>query len=366
MAGAALTEAGVSEDSLGAKLAARIRVAGPLSLADYMQAALWDPAQGYYAIRDPLGARGDFITAPEISQIFGELIGLWFADSWRQIGAPDPVILCELGPGRGTLMTDFLRAAAIVPEFRQALRLHLIEASPGLRAQQEKALAAASPIWHRDIDELPPGPLLLVANEFLDALPIHQYQRGADFWHERRIGLDARGGLAFVLDPQAAGEHGAWPVGSIVEARPAAQDLAARLGRRLAASHGVALFIDYGYYPSAPGDSFQALSRHRFADPLNAPGSADLTAHVDFMRFSAGAEIAGTQRHGPVDQSAFLKALGAEARAANLAAGKNPAERETIGSGLHRLIDPTQMGSLFKVLALSHHAPTLRLAGFPN
>jgi NADH dehydrogenase [ubiquinone] 1 alpha subcomplex assembly factor 7 len=366
VAGAALTEAGVSEDALGAKLAVRIRAAGPLSLAEYMQAALWDPAQGYYATRDPLGARGDFITAPEISQIFGELIGLWFADCWRQIGAPDPVILCELGPGRGTLMADFLRAAAIVPEFRRALRLHLIEASPGLRAQQEKTLASASPAWHRDIDELPAGPLLLVANEFLDALPIHQYQRGADSWHERRIGLDARGGLAFVLDPQAAGEHGAWPVGSIVEARPAAQDLAARLGRRLAASHGVALFIDYGYYPSAPGDSFQALSRHRFADPLNAPGSADLTAHVDFMRFGAGAESAGAQRHGPVDQGAFLKALGAQARASKLAAGKSPAGRETIGSGLHRLVDPTQMGSLFKVLALSHHASALRLAGFLN
>lgn len=356
----------MSAGALADILAARIRADGPLSLADYMQAALWDPAHGYYATRDPLGARGDFVTAPEISQIFGELIGLWFAEAWRQIGAPAPVILCELGPGRGTLMADFLRAATLVPEFRHALRLHLIEVSPSLRAQQQTTLAAASPTWHRGIDELPPGPLLLVANEFLDALPIHQYQRSADGWHERRIGLDGQGKLAFALDPQAAGEHGPWPIGSIVEERPVARDLAARLGTRLAAQPGVALFIDYGFYPSAPGDSFQALSNHRFADPLTAPGTADLTAHVDFMDFRAGFDRARIRAHGPVEQGAFLKSLGAEARAVRLAAGKSPAEQETVRAGLGRLTDPAQMGGLFKVLALSHHAPNLRFAGFPD
>ncbi len=337
------------------RLARRIRAEGPLSLADYMEAALWDKQQGYYATRAPIGAEGDFITSPEVSQVFGELIGLWCADLWQRMGKPDPVLVCELGPGNGTLMADFLRAARIVPAFRRAISLHLVERSPALRAIQEKRLAGEGAAWHEPVDQLPPGPLLLVANEFLDALPIRQFERLKDGWFERRIGLNQAGALAYVLDPaRAAQDLPDWPEGSIAEICPEAREIARALGGRLKDEGGAALLIDYGYFPSAPGDSFQAVSRHRHFDPLTDPGGADLTAHVDFAALAVVATQAGARAWGPVTQGDFLKALGLAERARKLSAGKPANEAQAIEAACRRLIEPAQMGSLFKALALTH------------
>jgi NADH dehydrogenase [ubiquinone] 1 alpha subcomplex assembly factor 7 len=354
----------VSEDgSLRDRLARRIRAEGPIGLADYMEASLWDKREGYYATREEtIGGRGDFITAPEISQVFGELIGLWCADLWQKMGKPNPVLVCELGPGKGTLIADFLRAARVMPEFRRAIRLHLIERSPVLRAAQQKKLAEASPVFHESLDQVPPGPLLLVANEFLDALPIRQFERKPDGWFERRIGLDQAGGFVFVSDPAPAAQKlpdwppSNWPVGSIAEICPDAVALARALGTRLNDEGGAALLIDYGYFPSAPGDSFQAVARHRSIDPLKDPGQADLTAHVDFAALAEAASQAGARAWGPVTQGALLSALGLAERAKRLCAGKTTGEIEAITEACRRLIAPAQMGSLFKALALSHPA----------
>jgi NADH dehydrogenase [ubiquinone] 1 alpha subcomplex assembly factor 7 len=355
MAGAGRTAARVSGDgNLRDLLARRIRAAGPISLAEYMEAALWDQQHGYYATRAPIGATGDFITAPEVSQIFGELIGLWCAELWRKMGAPEEVLVCELGPGNGTLMKDFLRAARVAPEFRRALRLHLVERSPALRAAQQKNLQEAAPVWHERLDQLPPGPLLLVANEFLDALPIRQFERRKDGWHERRIGIDAKGELAFVSDPAPVeAPLPDWPEGSVAELCPDALALAGTLAARLKHQGGAALLIDYGYFPGAPGDSFQAVSRHRRFDPLKDPGGADLTAHVDFAAFARAAKTAGARVWGPMAQGDFLTALGLDERAKRLNAGKTAAESQAIAAACRRLIEPAQMGSLFKALALT-------------
>jgi NADH dehydrogenase [ubiquinone] 1 alpha subcomplex assembly factor 7 len=342
-----------------AHLARRIRAAGPMSIAAYMEEALFHPRWGYYATRDPLGARGDFTTAPEISQVFGELIGLWCAELWQRIGAPDPVLLVELGPGRGTLMRDALRAARLVPPFARAARLHLVERSPVLRAAQGHALADAAPRWYDDLGALPPGPMLLVANEFLDALPIRQYVRTSEGWRERVVALAGGGdALAFALGPAAAADAAlpdAAP-GAVREVRPAARILAHALGTRLGVEGGAALFIDYGYWPSGCGDTLQAVRCHRGHDALDAPGAADLTAHVDFADFAHAAESAGARAWGPVGQGAFLARLGIEARAVRLAAGANADQALLIRSGCRRLVDPMQMGRLFKALALTHPA----------
>ncbi len=354
-------------------IARRIRATGPLTVAEFMAEALQHPRLGYYVTRDPLGAKGDFVTAPEISQIFGELIGLWCTDTWARIGRPDPALLAELGPGRGTLMADALRALAVAAEFRTALRLHLVETSPALRSLQAQALAAAAPAWHDRLDTLPPGPLLLVANEFLDALPIRQFERRATGWHERRIGLAADGaGFAFVSDPAPSATAAlvphslaAAPPGSIAEVCPAALALAAAIGERLKHSGGAALFIDYGHSASACGDTLQAVRGHAYHPALRDPGSADLTSHVDFAAFAAAARAAGARVHGPVTQRDFLRALGIEARAARLRERATPAQAATIESSVHRLIDGAEMGTLFKVIALTGaDAPTP--AGFPE
>ncbi|HEV2162848.1 MAG TPA: SAM-dependent methyltransferase [Stellaceae bacterium] len=331
-----------------------IRAGGPLTVERYMEIALWHPQWGYYATHSPVGARGDFITAPEISQVFGELIGLWLTDLWQRSGAPDPVIVCELGPGKGTLMADLLRAAATVQAFRRAIHVHLVETSMTLRAVQADALHAATPTWHESLMTVPAGPLLLVANEFLDALPIRQFERQADGWHERCVGLAARSDLAFVDGPKLSAEGLAvWPAGSVAEHRPAARILARDLGQRLAQHGGAALFIDYGYFPPAPGDTLQAVVRHQRHAPLRDPGTADLTAHVDFADFAAAATASGAHTWGPVSQARFLKALGIDARGCRLAAGKGAQQQAQIESGCRRLLDETQMGTLFKVLALT-------------
>ena len=347
-------------DALGRRIARRIRGEGPLSIAAYMAIALHDPDDGYYARRDPIGAQGDFITAPEISQVFGELIGLWCALMWRQLGKPDPVILAELGPGRGVLIEDLLRTAATVPQFNRALRLHLVEASAVLRTEQEKRLGQFRPVWVPRFEDLPDGPTLLVANEFLDALPIRQFVRGAAHWSERMVALDDEDRLVFVDGPESplatllvpAGLRNSAPQGAVVEICPAALALGAALGTRLGHQPGAALFVDYGYFPSVPGPTLQALQWHNPVPVLTAPGTADLSAHVDFAAFADAARAGGANTYGPVPQGRFLTALGVEVRLAALRDRATPTQRQALESGVERLLDPGQMGTLFKAMAL--------------
>jgi NADH dehydrogenase [ubiquinone] 1 alpha subcomplex assembly factor 7 len=350
----------VTAPSLAATIAGRIRRAGPLSVAEFIAIALHDPAQGYYARRDPLGATGDFVTAPEISQVFGELIGLWCADLWQRSFGPDPVVVAELGPGRGTLMADFLRAAATVPAFRGALRLHLVEASPLLRTLQQQRLCDAAPHFVANVDALPDGPLVLVANEFLDALPIRQLVRGRAHWAERVVALDGADRFVFAAGPENPAltvlvptALRTAPPGTLVEICPAAAALAASLGERLARLPGAALLIDYGYCPSRPGATLAAIRRHRPVDVLDDPGDADLSAHVDFAAIAAAAGAAGAWVYGPRPQRRFLTALGVEARLARLSAQASPAQRAALASGVERLLDPGGMGNLFQVMALT-------------
>ena len=305
-------------------------------------------AAAYYAGRDPFGARGDFTTAPEISQAFGECLGLWAAVVWQQMGAPAVVHLAECGPGRGTLMADALRAiGGVMPEFRAALRLHLVETSPALRDAQRAALGEAT--WHDTLATLPDGPLILLGNEFLDALPIRQFIRRGTGWMERFV----RDG-GFVEQPAGAPALPATaPEGEIREWGEAAEALVAALAARLATQGGAALFLDYGPAESGPGDSLQALSRHGAADPLGPPGSADITAHVDFAALARVARAVGAAAHGPVPQGLFLQSLGLVSRAAMLAR----AAPRTAGmqlSAAQRLVAPEGMGRLFKALALCH------------
>ncbi|MDA0997207.1 MAG: SAM-dependent methyltransferase, partial [Proteobacteria bacterium] len=273
---------------LAARLIARMRAQGALTVQQYMEACLGDPEHGYYMTRDPLGRAGDFITAPEISQMFGELIGLWVAHQWRAMGAPATVHLIELGPGRGTLMADALRAARGVPEFLAAAQVHLIEISPVLKAKQELALKDAGATWCRDLSQVPTGPAIVIGNEFLDALPIRQLIKTPDGWRERSIELDDAGrGFRFGTGGERvdkfvpAAFRDAAP-GAIFEVSPVAGRIVHTLAARLAADGGAALLIDYGHAESALGETLQALSGHAFADPRADLGEHDLTAHVDF------------------------------------------------------------------------------------
>ena len=351
----------MSGTGLAGRIARHIRAEGPLSLAAYMAMALHDPQDGYYTRHSPIGAAGDFVTAPEISQVFGELIGLWCAALWEEMGRPDRVVLAELGPGRGTLASDLLRAAAMVPQFRHALDLTFVETSPVLRRAQEERLAQARPRWVERFEELPSGPLLLVANEFFDALPIRQFVRGHTDWAERHVGLDAAGNLAFVEGPESPAVaflvpeplRSTAPPGAVAEICPSALALAAALGRRLARGPGAALIVDYGTFPSIPGPSLRAVRRHHPVPVLADPGTADLSAHVDFAALAEAARAAGAAVRGPVPQGRFLAALGAEARLAALAARATPAQRRDLASGVRRLLDPREMGTLFKALAFA-------------
>ncbi len=340
---------------LAASLAAAIRRDGPLPVSRFMAAA----ANAYYAGRDPFGAAGDFTTAPEISQMFGELIGVWAAVVWQQMGMPEAVILAELGPGRGTLMADCLRASATLPAFRAALRPWLIETSPLLRRRQQDNLPGKGAQWAERIEDLPPGPLLLIANEFFDALPIAQWVKQGDGWHERCVGLDSLGAFTFVTGPAGPAPPLtaavlAAPSGSIAETCGLGVQIAAWLGQRLAQHGGAALVIDYGHGQSAAGDTLQALRQHRFHPVLADPGKVDITAHVDFQALGQAAHPA--RAWGPVPQGIFLRRLGIEARAARLAQSKRAAAAQDILGRMHRLIDDGEMGTLFKVMALAHPA----------
>jgi NADH dehydrogenase [ubiquinone] 1 alpha subcomplex assembly factor 7 len=338
---------------LAGLLAERIREGGPITVAEYMADCLLHPAHGYYTTREPFGTAGDFTTAPEISQMFGELLGLALAQAWLDQGAPAPFTLAELGPGRGTLMADMLRATRAVPGFIAAARPVLIEASPRLRAVQAGTLAAVAPApsWLDRIEDLPPAPLFLIANEFLDALPIRQFILSAEGWRERLVGLQD-GRLAFGLSdplrevPDTPAFRFARP-GALVEHGGAAQAVVAAALGSVLAHGGLALFIDYGGWRSA-GDTLQALCTHAFDDPLAHPGEADLTAHVDFEPLAALAPAWAYATQGEV-----LGRLGIARRAERLASGLASPALEVHQSALRRLTHPEEMGSLFKVLALT-------------
>jgi NADH dehydrogenase [ubiquinone] 1 alpha subcomplex assembly factor 7 len=336
--------------SLKARLIAEIAASGPIDVATFMLRCLHDPLDGYYAARPALGERGDFITAPLVSQMFGELVGLWLVETWRGMGSPGRVILAEAGPGDGTLMSDVLRAGRVDPGFLSAAKLWLIETSAPLRRRQAEALAGAAPRWAAALAELPAdAPLLLVGNEFLDCLPARQFQRTAGGWAERVIGLDDAGGLAFGLRP-APVRLGDAPVGAIVERSAAQEAFATELAGRLAAQGGAALLIDYGRAANGCGDTLQALAGHRKVDPLGAPGEADLTQHADFPAVLAAARAAGAEAE-LLTQGAFLRRLGVEARAAALSRAR-PDRADIIARQLERLIGADQMGDLFKAAAL--------------
>ncbi|MGY2047458.1 class I SAM-dependent methyltransferase [Methylobacterium sp. JK268] len=346
--------------ALLAELRALISETGPISVERYMALCLGHPRLGYYTTRDPLGAAGDFTTAPEISQIFGELLGLWAAESWHGMGSPSPCRLVELGPGRGTLMADALRAIrAALPAFAVAIDLHLVETSPVLRAAQGERLAplGVAPTWHTRVEDLPAGPALILANEFFDALPVRQFERTGRGWCERRIGLDRNGeGLAFGLDLEPVPDIAApAPEGAVLTVPAAALSVMRTLARRLARDSGALIAIDYGEARLGLTDTLQAVSRHRVADPLAAPGETDLTVPVDFGALARAAAEAGATVHGPIPQRDFLLSLGLAQRAERLA-GRASAERaQAVAAGAARLIEdaPTGMGRLFKVLGVS-------------
>ena len=334
-------------------LVARIAASGPITLADYMAQALLHPTKGYYSTRDPLGAGGDFTTAPEISQMFGELIGLSLAQSWLDQDAPNPFVLAELGPGRGTLMADILRATAQVPGFHDAAQVILVEASPVLRDIQRTTLGEYGVTWADTLAEVDAAPLWLVANEFFDALPIRQFHRDGAGWREVCVGIEGDT-LAFGLSPvgpQPALDHRIEDTkdGDLVELGAPAIAIIADIGARIAIHGGAALIIDYGDWRSL-GDTFQALRDHAPVDPLDAPGSADLTAHVDFEALANAAAPAKYTRVTP--QGVFLERLGITQRAQALAAGMTPTALDDHIAAHRRLTHPEEMGNLFKVLGL--------------
>jgi SAM-dependent MidA family methyltransferase len=344
---------------LGRLLIERIREGGPIAVADYMAECLLHPVHGYYTTRDPFGAAGDFTTAPEISQMFGELVGLALAQAWLDQGAPAPFTLAELGPGRGTLMADILRATRGVGGFHTAARVVLVEASPVLRQKQQATIGRVCDLpirWVGTTHDLPEEPLFLVANEFFDALPIHQYQFVNGGWHERLVGLQGDAlafGLAertsFVAGPAfAQGEEG-----QVVEEGRLARLAVSAVHHRLHHHGGLALIIDYGGWRSR-GDTLQALRAHVYDDPLAHPGQADLTAHVDFEALTAP-DLA----HAYTTQGEFLLRLGIRPRAERLARGLSGAALQSHLAALARLTEAAEMGSLFKVLALTRAAAPL-------
>jgi NADH dehydrogenase [ubiquinone] 1 alpha subcomplex assembly factor 7 len=339
-----------------------IKSSGPMPVWRYMQLCLMHPQHGYYVSRDPLGREGDFTTAPEVSQMFGELLGLWAASLWKTLGSPSLLRLIELGPGRGTMMADALRAVRVLPQLYQTLSVHLVEINPVLRKKQQQTLSGIRNVaWHDTIDGVPDGPAIIFANEYFDVLPIHQVVKQQNGWHERMVNLDASGKLEFtasatpiprfeVLLPPLVR---AAPIGAVFEWRPDSEMM--KIAARVRDADGAALIIDYGHVRSDVGDTFQAIARHSFADPLEAPGQADVTAHVDFQALARAAEDVGALVHGPVTQGDFLKRLGIETRAVALMAKASHEVSEDISSALKRLTEGgrTGMGSMFKVLGVS-------------
>ncbi len=338
---------------LGKRLIAQIERSGPMPVADYMTQCLLDPQHGYYTNVQPFGARGDFVTAPDVSQMFGELLGLCLAQSWIDQGSPNPFILAELGPGRGTLMSDLLRAAALVPGFSAAAEIWLVEASAPLRSVQLEALAGYKVNWAETVNGIPDGPLFLIANEFFDCLPIRQYRRTGKGWQEQMVGA-VDGELGFVLGsalPEQAVPDWAADLaeGSLIETSAASVAIAEDIARRIAEHGGTAIIIDYGDW-NAAGDTLQAVKAHRKIGPLDKPGQSDLTAHVNFAELAQAA-----QPHVSVSpivpQGELLQRLGIRQRAEALSRHCDPQALKAHDAAFRRLTHPEEMGQLFKVIA---------------
>ena len=346
------------------RLIAKIKAEGPLSIAEYMTTCLLDPIHGYYPTRDPLGSDGDFITAPEISQMFGEVLGLWCIQSWQDMGRPEMVQLIELGPGRGIMMSDILRAAQLDKDFLEAVQVTLIEASPALEAVQGKTLASAPcPIsWAPSLEKAPNGPSIIIGNEFLDCLPIRQFIQkdrfaGRKGWRERMVALDD-GMLLFGISPAAISESVQTTLpqaqqdaknDELLEVCPASAQIIDQLKQRFETDTGCTLFIDYGPETTEFGDTLQALKRHEKVGVFSDPGNTDLTARVDFGALVELAKAIDLQVTTPVAQREFLSKLGLEMRAVALSRAK-PESKETIARQLHRLTATDEMGELFKVI----------------
>jgi NADH dehydrogenase [ubiquinone] 1 alpha subcomplex assembly factor 7 len=345
-------------NTLAARLAERIARGGPITVADYMAAALSDPDHGYYRTADPLGAGGDFTTAPEISQLFGELVGAWLIDCWEQAGRPGRVNLVELGPGRGTLMADIMRVGRHAPDWLKAVQIHLVEINPRLRQAQAEILSAHAPQWHAALSAVPDGPIMLVANEFLDALPIRQLVFWNGAWRERLVGWSAEAGFRFVVSSGPSALSLLLPAdlpaaqGDIYELSPAVIGVGTEIAQRIARDGGAALIVDYGRTASAAVETLQAVRAHRMVRVLDDPGVADLSAHVDFALLARVACETGAIAAGPATQGEFLEALGIGLRAERIKRGVTTDAAATLDQAVARLTDPKAMGHLFKVLAI--------------
>ena len=355
-------EAAAERTALEDRLIALIRARGPITVADYMADALFHPQDGYYTSRAPIGAEGDFITAPEVSQIFGELVGLWLVQSWMDMGSPHSFNLVELGPGRGVLMQDILRAARLRPAFLDAAHVWLVETGGRLRLEQRRRLkdCGVRVDWADRFADIPAAPFLLVANEFFDCLPIRQFVRGPVGWRERLVGLTPDGaGLAFTLagtPPEPTLDLPSKddaPEGAVFELTAAAESATEEIARALVERGGRALIIDYGHLHDGFGETLQAVRRHAAWPVLSAPGSADITAHVNFERLTRAAFNAGASAHGPTPQGVFLERLGLPFRLERLSLGKSPEDVMTLHQGAQRLASPSQMGEIFKAFCIA-------------
>ncbi|ASV87293.1 S-adenosyl-L-methionine-dependent methyltransferase family protein [Ochrobactrum quorumnocens] len=355
------------EVTLKDRLKRLIGTTGPISVADYMTACLGDRESGYYTTREPFGRDGDFITAPEVSQMFGELIGIWCVGIWDALGLPDNAVLCEIGPGRGTLMSDMLRTIKqLAPQMFAATRVAMVETSPRLIEKQKEKLSGLghSIEWFENFSSIPDGPLILVSNELFDAIPFRQFVKANDRFVERLIALDEQDEFQFVSGAGGIDEallppgHQTAPEGTIFEAAPARTALMQEIAQRIAATRGAALTIDYGHLQSGLGDTLQAMLKHAYDDVFAHPGEADLTSHVDFDMLERTARNCGCKT-GTMTQGDFLLAMGLIDRAGRLGTGRDAAFQNKIREDVERLAAPDQMGTLFKALAIADPATAI-------
>jgi NADH dehydrogenase [ubiquinone] 1 alpha subcomplex assembly factor 7 len=336
--------------ALKSRIADAIRINGPMPVSLFMLMCLHDPRDGYYATRP--GFNSDFTTAPETSQVFGELLGLWAAHEWMRLGRPRKIWIVELGPGRGAMMSDMMRAANSVRGFSDAAEIALVEVSPALRFEQVQRMAPRQVTHFDELADVPPGPAIIIGNEFLDCMSVRQFVRDGNNWRERQVGLIGPEHLAFGIGPHAELPANVIPVGDQVEVAPALETLAESIARRFRQHPGRALFIDYGPEDRSPGDTLRAYRAGRQINPLEDPGLCDLTADVDFPRLTRISESEGLKVHGPIRQSYFLTRLGARERAQSLA-NANPGRADEIKAGVQKLVAPEDMGGRFKVICLA-------------
>ncbi|MFL2769585.1 MAG: class I SAM-dependent methyltransferase [Rhodospirillaceae bacterium] len=334
-------------------LGKRINRDGPISVAKYMEAV----AKAYYAEGTAFGKDGDFVTAPEVSQIFGELIGIWCVTAWQALGQPRNFNLVECGPGRGTLIADALRAIKdIAPSFLDSASVHLVERSQSLRAQQKERLTIYNAKWHNDFSTIPNGKVIIIGNEFLDALPTRQFQKTNLGWCERLVDYKHKE-FSYCLDPNPTNiideTYNDACLGSIIEYSEAVEDIIKQMAQLCLDDRGVSLMIDYGHIQSGIGETLQALKHHSYHPILKEPGTADITAHVDFALVAQAARSMGVETWGPLEQGLWLRRIGVNIRQTQLCAGKSTEDAKAIRSGVRRLVEPDAMGSLFKVIAFA-------------